>query len=359
MKKSGTKPQSIEITVDESAIPAARKKSFSQKHSLHVNDRYLLNSLMNNLPEHIYFKDCNSRFIRISKSLAEAFGLDDPSAAIGKSDFDFFSPEHARRAFRDEQKIMHTGKTISTEERETWPDRPDTWVLTTKMPLYGESGQIIGTYGISRDITDRKMAEDKLRLQSKSLQKQIQEINILHDQLKEQACRDALTGLSNRRMMEEVLSQQLVQCRKLELPCSIFIIDIDHFKNINDVYGHLLGDAILEKIGICIKSLTRADDFSCRLGGDEILLSFKNMPAQQAVKKAQFIRRMLGQLYVMKDKQKISTTVSIGIATFPIHGDCIHALIDQADAALYLAKERGRNQVVLASEVEAKLPGPK
>ena len=119
MKKSGTKPQSIEITVDESAIPAARKKSFSQKHSLHVNDRYLLNSLMNNLPEHIYFKDCNSWFIRISKSLAEAFGLDDPSAAIGKSDFDFFSPEHARRDVRDEQKIMRTSKTISTEERET------------------------------------------------------------------------------------------------------------------------------------------------------------------------------------------------------------------------------------------------
>jgi diguanylate cyclase (GGDEF)-like protein len=159
-------------------------------------------------------------------------------------------------------------------------------------------------------------------------------------------------------MMEEVLSQQLAQCRKLEQPCSIFIIDIDHFKNINDVYGHLLGDAILEKIGMCIKSLTRADDFSCRLGGDEILLSFKNMPAQQAVKKAQFIRRMLGQLYVMKDKQKISTTVSIGIATFPIHGDCIHAIDRPADAALYRQKNVSQSGV-LASEVEAKLPGPK
>ncbi len=359
MKKSGTIPQSIDAAITKPAPKTAYESVTNLKRSLRVNDRYLLNSLMNNLPEHIYFKDCNSRFIRISKSLAEAFGLDDPYAAIGKSDFDFFSPEHARRAFRDEQKIMQSGKTISTEERETWPDRPDTWVLTTKMPLYGENGQIIGTYGISSDITDRKIAEDKLRLQSKSLQKQIREINILHDQLKEQASRDVLTGLSNRRMMEEVLSQQLAQCRELELPCSIFIIDIDHFKNVNDDYGHLLGDAMLEKIGMCIKSLTRADDFSCRLGGDEILLSFKNMPVQQAVRKAQFMRKMLGQLYIAKGSQKISTTVSIGIATFPIHGDCIHALIDQADAALYLAKERGRDQVVLASEIEAELPSPK
>jgi PAS domain-containing protein len=142
--------------------------------------------------------DCNAGSFGYRNPWLKRCGLDDPSAAIGKSDFDF-SAGTCRRAFRDEQKIMRTGKTISTEERETWPNRPDTWVLTTKMPLYGESGQIIGTYGISRDITDRKMAEDKLRLQSKSLQKQIQEINILHDQLKEQACRDALTGLSNRR----------------------------------------------------------------------------------------------------------------------------------------------------------------
>jgi len=318
--------------------------------NLRSNDHYLLNSLMDNLPEHIYFKDAQSRFIRISKSLAEAFGLDDPSQAISKTDFDFFSAEHARRAFHDEQKIIRTGKTISIEEKETWPDRPDTWVLTTKMPLYGENGQVIGTFGISSDITDRKIAEDKLQLQSRSLQKQIREIHLLHEQLKEQACRDVLTGLSNRTMMEEVLSQLIRQCKELGFPFSIIIIDIDHFKDINDEYGHLVGDAILEKFGACIKILTRAEDFSCRLGGDEILLTFQNMPIQQAEKKAQIIREKLSQLYVERDDQKISATVSIGVATFPIHGDCITTLINQADAALYLAKERGRDQVVLASE---------
>jgi len=322
-------------------------------HNLHDNDQYLLNSLLDNLPEHIYFKDTQSRFIRISKSLADAFGLQDPERAIGKTDFDYFSAEHARIAFDNEKEIMHTGRTLSIEEKETWPDRPDTWVLTTKMPLYGQDGQVIGTFGISRDITDRKIAEDKLSLQSKSLQQQIQEINQLQDQLREQACRDALTGLSNRRMMDEVLNQQLDQCQRLKLPFCIFIIDIDNFKYINDEFGHPIGDALLEKYGRCIKHLSRADDFACRLGGDEILMAFQNMPITQALKKARIIHQKLGSIFMQKDNQKISTTVSIGISAYPLHGKTITKLISQADCALYHAKKRGRNQVVSASELQS------
>jgi len=320
--------------------------------NLHDNDLYLLNSLMDNLPEHIYFKDTHSRFIRISKSLAGAFDLEDPVQAIGKTDFDYFSAEHARTAFDNEKEIMRTGRTLSIEEKETWPDRPDTWVLTTKMPLYGQDGQVIGTFGISRDITDRKIAEDKLSLQSKSLQQQIQEINQLQDQLREQACRDALTGLSNRRMMDDVLNQQLDQCQRLSLPFCIFIIDIDNFKYINDEFGHPFGDALLEKYGKCIKTLTRADDFACRLGGDEILMAFQNMPIQQALKKAVAIHQKLCSICIQKDNQKISTTVSIGIAAYPLHGKTITKLISQADGALYYAKKRGRNQVVSSSELQ-------
>ncbi len=353
MKRPETIRNKIEDSSGEAKQVLAKPQKISPSENQRSNDLYLLNSLMDHLPEHIYFKDAHSRFIRISRSLAKAFGLEDPSEAIGKTDFDFFSAEHARRAFHDEQTIMRSGKTISMEEKETWPDRPDTWVLTTKMPLYGAKGQVIGTFGISSDITDRKIAEDKLRLQSKSLQKQIQEIHFLHDQLKEQACRDVLTGLSNRVMMEEVLSQQINQSRELGLPYSVFITDIDHFKDINDEYGHLVGDAILEKFGACIQSLTRADDFSCRLGGDEILLAFQNMPIQQAEKKAQLIRKMLGQLHVQREGRKISATVSIGIATYPMDGESVQTLISQADSALYLAKERGRNQVALASEVKS------
>src|SRR5208283_116982 len=126
-------------------------------------ERSLLRALMENIPDKIYFKDADSRFIRDSKAHAKLFGLDDASEAIGKTDMDFFSEEHARRAYEDEQRIIRTGEPIlDVEEKETWPNRPDTWVLTTKMPLRDQEGNIIGTFGISRDITERKHAEERL-----------------------------------------------------------------------------------------------------------------------------------------------------------------------------------------------------
>ncbi len=127
-------------------------------------EKSLLDALMDNTPDAIYFKDLNSRYIRINQGHARKYGLEDPARAIGKSDFDFFSHEHAQAAFEDEQRVMSTGlPIINKEERETWPDRPDTWVSTTKMPLYDNRGRLMGTFGISRDITARKLAEVELR----------------------------------------------------------------------------------------------------------------------------------------------------------------------------------------------------
>lgn len=127
------------------------------------------------------------------------------------------------------------------------------------------------------------------------------------------------------------------------------ILDIDQFKRINDEYGHQIGDVFLKEYGKCILESTRADDFSCRLGGDEILMAFQKMTIDGAVKKADSIRQKLGAISVQREGQQISTTVSIGIASYPTNGNSINELIAQADEALYLAKEKGRNQVVMAS----------
>jgi len=126
------------------------------------NEQYLMNALMKNIPDHIYFKDLESRFIRISRSHAQSFGLCDPKKVIGKTDFDFFTEEHARKAFEDEQRIIRTGETISLEEKQTWSNRQNSWVSTTKIPLRDRKGKIIGTFGISKDITKRKQAEESL-----------------------------------------------------------------------------------------------------------------------------------------------------------------------------------------------------
>ena len=118
---------------------------------------------MDNVPERIYFKDAQSRFLRNNRAHLRAFGLARPEEAMGKSDFDFFSEEHARQAYEDEQKLMATGEAVTKEEKETWPDGSVTWVISTKMPLRDENGRTVGTFGISRDITDRKRAEEAMR----------------------------------------------------------------------------------------------------------------------------------------------------------------------------------------------------
>ena len=127
-----------------------------------AKEQFLVNALLDNLTDHVYFKDLESRFIRNNKSHAVSFGLDDPDQVIGKSDFDFFAEQAARQAYDDEQKIISTGQLLNTEEKETHPNKPDTWVSTIKLPLTDNDGNIIGTFGISRDVTKRKLAEEEL-----------------------------------------------------------------------------------------------------------------------------------------------------------------------------------------------------
>ena len=204
---------------------------------------------------------------------------------------------------------------------------------------------------VLRDISFSKQIEFQLKKANDNLQKQINEINHLQDLLKDQATHDSLTGLNNRRLMDEVLASQLEQARLHNNPFSILVLDIDHFKNINDYYGHQIGDAMLKEVGKCIQSSTRANDYACRLGGDEILMTFQNMGNKEAEKKAEEIRKKLQAIVLNKENQQISSTVSIGIATFPVDGDILKELINRADQAMYAAKEKGRNRVVTASSI--------
>jgi len=127
-------------------------------------ERTLLHALMDHLPHNIYFKDAESRFTRINKAMADYVGLSDPREAIGKTDFDLFTEEHAQQARSDELEVMHSGRAIvDKEEKETWPDGTATWVSTTKLPLHDERGRVIGTFGISRDVTERHRAAEALR----------------------------------------------------------------------------------------------------------------------------------------------------------------------------------------------------
>ena len=128
-----------------------------------ASEVHLFDFLLGNIPDRIYFKDTASRFLRVSKAMVDLFGVKDASEVVGKTDFDFFTAEHADAAFADEKEVMRTGKTmVSKEEKETMPDGRVRWAITTKMPLRDPEGRVIGTCGISRDISERKKLEEQL-----------------------------------------------------------------------------------------------------------------------------------------------------------------------------------------------------
>lgn len=126
-----------------------------------AQEQYLMRILMDHVPDHVYFKDAESRFMSVSRSLAQRHGVE-PAQLRGKADFDLFTGEHAQRARDDERRIMRTGEAIlDQEEKETWPDGKITWVSTTKLPLRDTTGRIVGTFGVSRDITEKKKLEEQ------------------------------------------------------------------------------------------------------------------------------------------------------------------------------------------------------
>jgi PAS domain S-box-containing protein len=129
-----------------------------------IDESHLFEFLMDNVPDHIYFKDRQSRFIRISRAHARLFGLSDAAQATGKTDSDFFDGQHAAKALADERRILETGQAMmGVVEKETWADGRESWVATSKMPFADADGQIVGIFGISRNITKSKLAENALR----------------------------------------------------------------------------------------------------------------------------------------------------------------------------------------------------
>ena len=141
-------------------------------------DQRFFNLLMDNIPDRIYFKDLNSKYLKINKATAHRRNVENPDDAAGKTDFDFFTKEHAQAAFDDEKKIIDTGSVLENiEELETWQDGRKTWASSTKAPYYNDKGKITGTFGISRDITSRKLAEQALQ----ESEKKLKELNAVKD----------------------------------------------------------------------------------------------------------------------------------------------------------------------------------
>ena len=181
------------------------------------------------------------------------------------------------------------------------------------------------------------------------LREQFDEIRTLQGQLKEQAVRDPLTGLFNRRHLDAVLGSCLQRCRESGQPLSLLMIDIDHFKHINDAHGHAAGDAVLQTLAQLLLRHVRPQDVACRHGGEEFLLVLPEAPATVALERAEAVRAAFEALQVRCGDRLVSATLSCGVAMFPEDADTETSLLESADRALYAAKVQGRNRAVAFS----------
>ena len=202
------------------------------------------------------------------------------------------------------------------------------WAEANFRPIRGSNGETTGYIGVTRDASHHRATHEKLR---------------------EQTIRDPLTGLFNRRFLDESLERELFRAKRDNVPLALIMIDVDHFKSLNDKHGHPAGDEVLRRLGTLISKGARVADLPCRYGGEEFLLVLPNMPIEAAVERAEIWRSGIERETMVFGKDVMSVTVSIGVAAFPCDGDTREALVKSADEALYVAKRNGRNQVVATS----------
>lgn len=172
----------------------------------------------------------------------------------------------------------------------------------------------------------------------------------LRKQLKDLSIRDPLTGLFNRRYMEEFFGQEIMRARRKSSQLSVLMIDIDHFKDFNDTYGHEAGDAVLHELGKFLKRQMRESDITCRFGGEEFIVLLSESPLDTAQMRAEHLRKAVKLMRVHSGDELLpEINISVGLAAFPLHGDNIEDIIRAADNALYLAKQQGRDRVCVAA----------
>lgn len=313
------------------AVLAERQRTESELRSSSA----LFRVFMDNSPLISYMKDQAGRMIYYNRRFAERFSIDQ-EVWLGKDDFELWPSEFAAAFRATDLGVLAGGKLVVTEEVSPGDGAEPIHWRTYKFPFTDAFGeQFIA--GMSLDISfEKKAAEEMARSNA--------ELQALAHQLAELSHRDALTGLRNRRAFEERLSHEFALAKRHALPISVLLLDVDHFKAINDSFGHERGDSVLRQIGTIMQQVARTTDLVCRYGGEEFAVLLPNTPLESAVRLGNRIRLAVEQA-PWPEENKV--TVSAGTATNSSDVLDIATLVRQADTALYEAKTAGRNRVLV------------
>jgi diguanylate cyclase (GGDEF)-like protein/PAS domain S-box-containing protein len=271
------------------------------------------------------------------------------------------------------QKILNQrmgellGKHLSDVFRD-WPDLLDRYLKATEVHeeiqipgettrtfelvisgIYNRLNTLEGRVIVAHDITDQKCLQNDIQYANDTLKLQLAEIEELRARLQEQAIRDPLTNVYNRRYMAEFLDQEIARAGRENYPVSVAIMDMDNFKQFNDTYGHKCGDVVLQAFADFLTEHTRRSDVVCRYGGEEFVILMPNASLPVSYARVENWRQDFSESAIPYEDLKFSTTFSAGVATFPQHGLTGEEILQAADEALYRSKNGGRNRVSMSA----------
>lgn len=275
-----------------------------------------------------------------------------PSDVVGAPVARFF-PRDEMAIASDQLRalVVHEAESAQFEIQGTRADGSAIWLqwtVTTVKNRSGESDYFLVMFG---DVSERRSTEDALKAAYAEMEglvaQRTAELRTANERLSVEAVSDPLTGLYNRRHLKEFVDRELSRAQRGEFKIVFAMIDIDHFKSINDAYGHDAGDDVLRALSAFLRAQIRREDLPFRYGGEEFLLVMPSTAVDGVMSSIERLHaKAVGVLVENLDRPPISFTLSIGVAVFPDHGDSAEVVIRKADAALYLAKSRGRNRVV-------------
>ena len=301
-----------------------------------LSDSLLLDALLNETKETIYFKDAESRFIVNNRAQLIQFGVNNQDELIGRCDADLYPKAFADKCRQDELQVMETGIPVIDRVEQAINAKGEVITFSTcKYPLHDQNGKIVGTWGISHDITKLVQAQEEIaRVNAKLLA-----LSLMDD----------LSGLYNRRHFDSILkiTIDLFTRRRiggLKADFCLLLLDIDHFKQINDTCGHVTGDAVIRYLGGQLTAYTRSSDYAFRYGGDEYALILQDTDLSSGKIIAERLRRLIEQNPPVIEGTTIPLTISLGIVEFQDE-KTNSELVCKADKKLYKAKSEGRNRL--------------
>jgi len=276
--------------------------------------------LIESMSDGVIVLDAQNRLVDINPAAKEVLGertrstIGEPVETIFSEWSELVSAFHGVNDIRTEVPIGHP---------------PESYLDLKISPLYDSQHNFLGRLVVWRDISPLRQAQNELQ---------------------EQAIRDPLTGLYNRRYLNETIDRELAHAVRSGYPISFVMIDMDHFKNVNDTFGHMIGDSLLQRFAAQLLNQIRMGDIVCRYGGEEFLVVLPNVTTDIAYQIAERWRRAAQESKFLDNGSEIKITISCGIAEFPLNGGKCDDLITVADKAMYHAKAKGRNRVVIWQE---------